>query len=131
IDAGENVNTQNSFFENCLFLAAKNANLPLVLYLLEKGANVKQLNSGHQNVMHAACIGGNLEIVKLLLQAGADPRLATLNPRVPQRPVFWAVKYNHPNIVRYYKEQGLLQEDDIERMFNAFGKEKSNPKNRS
>ncbi|KAB8069053.1 ankyrin repeat-containing domain protein [Aspergillus leporis] len=66
--------------------------------LLERGANASSLNQQRQTCLHLASRAGNLDIVRKLREEGHD--IAALDNE-GLSPLDYAVRFNHPNIVRF------------------------------
>jgi ankyrin repeat protein len=88
-----------------LFVASKNANLPIMKLLLLAGANPnKEHNKNGMTPLFLAAATGNLESVELLLEAGAEPNKQ--DKITGQYPIHSAMKNNHIDIVKRLLDAG-------------------------
>jgi ankyrin len=85
-------------------LAASSGNAAMLKLLLESGADANAPDGAGETPLMAAAQVGSLESVKTLLSAGAmlDARDRTYQ----QTALMVAVRANHPELVRYFIEQG-------------------------
>lgn len=96
--------------DTLLQIAAHNGQLDLVQFLLKKGAdpNVEKNWS-------ALCKSATKEIAKLLLDHGAK-----LTLEYPKDLLFWACRYNRPEVLNFLIEQG--KQINLDFFSNEFGK---------
>jgi len=87
-----------------LSLAAANGNAAMVKLLLESGADANTPDGAGETPLMTAAQVGSLDTVKALLAAGAtlDARDRTFQ----QTALMVAVRANHPELVRFFIEQG-------------------------
>lgn len=79
INAGADLEIQNSAGTTPIIFAAKNNNQNIVKMLLQKKANINHANSGGQTALMLASMYGHLEMAKLLVESGADINLNDVN----------------------------------------------------
>jgi len=85
-------------------LAASNGNAAMIKLLLEGGADANTPDGAGDTPLMTAAQVGSLESVKTLLNAGAT--LDARDKTFQQTALMAAVRANHPEIVRYFIEQG-------------------------
>jgi len=85
-------------------LAAANGNAAMIKLLLEGGADANTADGAGDTPLMTAAQVGSLESVKTLLAAGAT--LDARDKTFQQTALMVAVRANHPDLVRYFIEQG-------------------------
>lgn len=105
LSTGSNdVNVANDYGATALYVAAENADGPVVSRLLDAGADPnKALLSGETPLMQAAR-RGKLDVVRLLLQRGADPDAKESNGG--QTALMWAISERHPDVAEVLIKSG-------------------------
>lgn len=88
LDAGANVNAQNTFDETALFWAVKNQREDLVRTLLKHGADPQQSVRHGLTPLILAIMDRRLDLVTLLVEAGCDVQQPDARG---SRPLSWAV----------------------------------------
>lgn len=73
IEAGADVNRQNSRLDSPYLLAGAEGRLEILRLTLLHGADLKSTNRYGGTALIPACERGHVEVVKTLLQAGVDP----------------------------------------------------------
>jgi ankyrin repeat protein len=92
----DDVNVANDYGATALYVAAENADGPVVSKLLDAKADPnKALLSGETPLMQAAR-RGKLDVVRLLLSKGADPNSKESNGG--QTALMWAISERHPDV---------------------------------
>ena len=115
LKAEAEVNITNDYGATPLYLAALNAELPVIDRLLKAGAIPDAgLLSGETPLM-AAANRGRSEVVDLLLSRGADPNLAELN--LGQTALMWAASERFPDVIDLLIKYGA---DVDARSFSGF-----------
>lgn len=71
LDAGANVNAQNSFGNTALMLASSRGHIEIVRLLVSRGADVRMKNSHGHTALDSAVREGDLEVADILRKAGA------------------------------------------------------------
>lgn len=100
----DDVNVANEYGATALYVAAENADVPIVSKLLDAKADPnKALLSGETPLMQAAR-RGKLDVVRLLLQRGADPNAKEANGG--QTALMWAIAEGHPDVADALIESG-------------------------
>ena len=104
IGAGADVKLADRYGVTPLYLACSNGNAAMIRILLDAGADPNSADPTGETALMTAATVGNLESVKVLLDRGAvlDPR----DPAYQQTPLMYAVRENHPDIVRFFVERG-------------------------
>jgi ankyrin repeat protein len=72
IDAGANVNAQNTRLDSAYLLAGAAGRLDILRMTLAHGANLKSTNRYGGTALIPACERGHVEVVRVLLDAGVD-----------------------------------------------------------
>jgi ankyrin repeat protein len=73
VEAGANVNAENSNGESVLFLASSGSDTRIVGLLIDQGADVNARDNYKQTpLMEAARAGGSIDMIELLLKHGAE-----------------------------------------------------------
>src|SRR5262245_32489436 len=85
-------------------LAASNGSAKMLKLLLESGADPNSPDGAGETPLMAAALVGSLDSVKALLAAGAT--LDARDRAFQQTALMVAVRANHPELVRYFIEQG-------------------------
>ena len=85
-------------------LAASNGNAAMIKLLLEGGADPNAPDGAGETPLMTAAQVGSLDSVKALLAAGAT--LDSRDKTYQQTALMVAVRANHPDLVRYFIEQG-------------------------
>lgn len=87
-----------------LVYTGKNANLPIVKYLLENGADIEAKDSRGKTCATYAAENGNIEILDYLNEMGAN--LSTCDVEKKQ-PIHWAAQYGQLECVAYLAKKGV------------------------
>ncbi|MCX6570532.1 MAG: ankyrin repeat domain-containing protein [Candidatus Aminicenantes bacterium] len=103
IDAGADVNCQQSWGFTALSIAASRGDVSAVDGLLARGANVEAKNHVGAPAIFSAAINGHLEVVRSLLRAGADPEAENTSGETP---LFAACSKAHHEVVREMLKAG-------------------------
>ena len=92
--------------------AARTGNLPLVQYILEqKPAEIgARKESNGSDALQNAVFSGNLDLVKFLISKGAD---AHFKYSMETSILYFAVKYKHMHILKYFVEELKMDANDI------------------
>ena len=92
--------------------AARKGNLPLVAFILQNKPDQLKFHKEQNgsDVLQHAVVSGNLDMVKLLISKGADP---TYRYHMDTSILYFAVKYNHLEIFKYFVEQHSMDPNDI------------------
>jgi len=95
-----------------IYKAARKGNLPLVQLILEKKPEQIKLfkESNGSDALQHAVVSGNLDLVKFLISKGADP---TKRYFMDTSILYFAVKYKHAHIFRYFVEDHKMKPNDI------------------
>jgi ankyrin repeat protein len=104
IGAGADAKFTDRYGVTPLYLACTNGNAAMIRLLLDAGADPNSVDATGQTALMTAASVGDLESAKVLLDRGAT--VDTRDRNFQQTALMFAVRDNHPDVVRLLVEHG-------------------------